>query len=212
MACTAWTRRRTPRCCLKRALRAPGGAVPVENRQRGGGRNLPSLKRRDCSPQISSFRSSLSRTKTWRTLARTDGSDTAERSSAMVMKKSLISDYILIFMKNLNFLIIAFLSAIMSYCLFGFIRENSALEFMLKIDAMLMAVWKMPVVAISLSVVFLLLLSIQSTSNTALFFKLVLKIAVIFCISAIIGFSYTGIVLLILADTMRYIPSSKGKM
>lgn len=115
-------------------------------------------------------------------------------------------------MKNLNFLIIAFLSAIMSYCLFGFIRENSALEFMLKIDVMPMAAWKMPVVAISLSVVFLLLLSIQSTSNTALFFKLVLEIAVSFCISAVIGFSYTGIVLLVLVDTMRYIPSSKGKM
>lgn len=126
-------------------------------------------------------------------------------------KTTRFSDYILALMKNLNFIMIVFISFIMRYCLSGYIRENTALEFMQKISVMPVAAWKIPAVAVGLYIALLLLLYIQNTGSVELFLKLVLEIAVSFCISYVLGFSYTGIILLILADAMRF-PNSKGKV
>ncbi len=128
------------------------------------------------------------------------------------MKKSRLSDYVLVIMKNLNLLTIAYTSVIIAYCLSGYIRENAALELMQKIDTMPIAAWKIPVVAITLYIALLLLLYIQNTNSTALFLKIFLELAVSFAISYVIGFSYTGIILLVLADALRYFPNFKGKV
>lgn len=128
------------------------------------------------------------------------------------MNKDQFSDYILTLMKNLNFLTILYISVIMSYSLSGYIKENSALEFVQKINTMPIAAWKIPVMAVGLYIAFLLLLYIQNVSAEDLFLKIFLELAVTFCITYVLGFSYTGIILLILADTMRYFPNSKGKV
>ena len=128
------------------------------------------------------------------------------------MKRSRLSDYVLVLMKNLNFLTIAYISAIIAYSLSGYIKENSALELMQKIDIMPIAAWKIPVVAIGLYAAFLLLLYIQNQNGTELFFKIFLELAISFAIGYVIGFSYTGIILLIMADAMRYFPDFKRKV
>lgn len=128
------------------------------------------------------------------------------------MNKIHFSDYVLVLMKNLNFITIVFISILMRYCLSGHIQENTALEYMQKIDTMPMAAWKIPVVAVGLYIALLLLLHVQNSGSVALMLKLALELAVSFCISFVLGFSYTGIILLILADAMRYFPNAKGRV
>ena len=127
------------------------------------------------------------------------------------MEESRFSDYILVILKNLNFFTILYISVIMAYCLSGYIWENSALEFLARISVMPIAAWKIPVIAIGLYCSCLLLLYIQNVNNLELFLKVCLELGISFCISYVLGFSYTGVVLLILADAMRYFPKSKWK-
>lgn len=128
------------------------------------------------------------------------------------MDENRSSNYILVIMKNLNFLTVLYISVVMAYCLHGYIQENSALEFVRKISVLPVAAWKIPVIAITLYGICILLLWIENVNGMELFFKICLELGVSFCLSYILGFSYTGIVLLILADVMRYFPKSKWKL
>ena len=127
------------------------------------------------------------------------------------MNESRSSDYILGILKNMNLITVIYISGLMSYCLSGYIRENSALAFMGKINVMPIAAWKIPLISVGLYCCCLLFLYIQNVNNLELFFKVFLELGISFCISYVIGFSYTGIVLLVLADAMRYFPKSKWK-
>lgn len=118
-------------------------------------------------------------------------------------------DYVLVLMKNLNLLIILYISVLIAYSLYGYLHENSALDFVAGIYTPPTAPWKIPVVSVSLYCCCLLLLQIQTRHNAVLLVKIFLELAVGFAIDYVTGFSYTGIVLLILADTMRYFPKSK---
>lgn len=127
------------------------------------------------------------------------------------MDESRTSDYTLVIMKNLNLLIILYIAMIMAHSLSGYIQENSALDFLTKIYRMPIAAWKMPVIVIGLYSSCMLLLYIQSISSMGLLLKVCVELGISFCISYVLGFSYTGIVLLIFADTMRYFPKAKWK-
>lgn len=127
------------------------------------------------------------------------------------MEESRYSNRILAVMKNLNLLTIVYLSVIIAYGLQGFIRENTALDFLTQIYRMPIAPFKIPVLVIGLYVSFLLLMYLQSKSSAKLFLKVCVELCITFCISYLVGFSYTGLVLLILADAMRYFPDSKRK-
>ena len=120
------------------------------------------------------------------------------------MDESRYSSYILIIMKNLNLLTILYIAIIMAYGLSGYIRENSALDFLTNIYQVPIAAWKIPIIAMGLYCSCLLLLYIRNVSNLGLFLKVCLELSISFCVSYVIGFSYTGLVLLILADAMRY--------
>lgn len=127
------------------------------------------------------------------------------------MDESRTSNYILMLMKNLNLITVLYAAVVMSYCLSGYIREQSALHFITKIYMVPIAAWKIPLVSAGLYCSCLLLLRVRAAGNWGLFFKVCLELAVCFCISYVTGFSYTGIVLLILADTLRYFPKSRWK-
>lgn len=121
------------------------------------------------------------------------------------------SNYMLIVMKNLNLLTVLYISVIMARGLSGYIQENSALDYLTRISRMSIAAWKIPIIAVSLYLSCLLLLSIQNVSNGGFFLKVCLELGVSFCAGYVLGFSYTGIALLILADAMRYFPEPKWK-
>ncbi|MCI9645230.1 MAG: sensor histidine kinase [Lachnospiraceae bacterium] len=128
------------------------------------------------------------------------------------MDESRYSGYTLVVMKNLNLVTILYIAFTMYKSLSGYVREDSALAFLSRVYQMPMAGWKVPVVALGLYASLLLLLVIQNESSLGLFLKVCLELGLSFCISYVIGFSYTGTVLLILADAMRYFPKSKGRL
>lgn len=127
------------------------------------------------------------------------------------MDENQSSDYVLVIMKNLNLLIILYISVIMSYSLSGYIQENSALKFLTNLYRIPVEAQKIPIISVGLFCCCLLLLSIQNISNLGLLLKVCLELGISFCISYVLGFGYAGMVLLILADTMRYFPKSKWK-
>lgn len=128
------------------------------------------------------------------------------------MDENRFSDHVLIMMKNLNLIIIIYIAVIMSYSLIGFVQENTALEFLMKIRRMTMEAWKIPIMAIGLFCSCLLLMSIRSVTGGGLLIKVGTEIGIAYTICYFLGFSYTGVVLLILADTMKYFPKSKTKI
>lgn len=117
----------------------------------------------------------------------------------------------LILMGNLNLVIIMYISVFMSYSLSGYIQSDSAHEFLLEIERVPMVAWKIPVTALVLYFSILLLMGMRNVNNTGLVIKVVLEIVICFFISYILGFSYTGILLFVLADTMKWFPKSRWK-
>lgn len=85
------------------------------------------------------------------------------------MDENRYSDYVLVAMKNLNLLTVLYISVMMASGLSGYIRENSALDYLTQISRMPIAAWKIPVIAIGLYLSCLLLLSIQNVSNSGFF-------------------------------------------
>lgn len=127
------------------------------------------------------------------------------------MDENRFSDYVLVIMKNLNLIIILYIAVVMANSLTGYVQENSALEFLAKLPRMAIEAWKLPVMTICLFASCLLLMGIQNVSGLALLFKIGLEIAITYIISYFLGFSYTGMILLVLADTMKYFPKSRWK-
>lgn len=125
------------------------------------------------------------------------------------MNENRMLDYILVIMKNLNLLIILYIAVMMWYCLTGYGQENSALNFLMRIDTAPAVPWKIPVLTVGLFVCCLLLMYIRNTNTVTLVAKVCLEIVLCIYISCLLGFSYTGMVLLVLADTLRYIPKAK---
>lgn len=127
------------------------------------------------------------------------------------MKESHFSDYVLIILKDLNLMILLYLSMIMAYSLSGYVRENSAAEFLSVSNGLPPAAWKIPVLVLSLYACCLLLMRIRQTGYPALVVKVCAETGISFLICYLLGFSYTGLVLLILADTLRDFPDTKRR-
>lgn len=127
------------------------------------------------------------------------------------MDDNRYSDLALVVMKSLNLFIILYIALVMAHSLSGYIEEGSAYDFLGKIYRMPIAAWKIPAVACGLYFACLLLLQIQNTDSLGLLCKVGVELAISFCISYVLGFSYTGMVLLVLADVMRYFPRSKWR-
>ncbi len=120
-------------------------------------------------------------------------------------------NYVLVLMVNLNLIIILYISVFMAYSLSGYIRANSAHGFLLEIDKAPIAAWKIPAISLCLYLVILLLMRMHNISNAGLIVKVALELGISFFGSYILGFAYTGILLFILADTMKWFPKSKWK-
>ncbi|MDO4343912.1 MAG: sensor histidine kinase [Eubacteriales bacterium] len=125
------------------------------------------------------------------------------------MSRKELSDSVLIIMKNLNLVIILYIAAIIAYSLQGYVQEGASLEFLSSINRIPMTAWKLPVMMICLYGSILLLMYINHINGAVLLVKVCMEIAISLFISYILGFSYTGLILLILADTIRHFLKSK---
>ena len=115
-------------------------------------------------------------------------------------------------MKHLNMVIILYLAGVIAYSLNGYIYENSAMDFLIKAKQISVVPWKLPMLAVGLYACLLLLLSIHCKKNISFLGKTVAELGVAFFLSYVMNFSYTGIVLLIIADTMSYFSDMKRRL
>ena len=124
----------------------------------------------------------------------------AEDSTSILQAPGLI----FLEMKLLNLLILLFITIISVHALRGYSMDGSALHFLIGAGSVPILSWKLPVCVAILSVCLLLLLSIPCNNHPELVGKIILEYGIALGICALTGFGYTGIVMLLLADTMRY--------
>ena len=124
----------------------------------------------------------------------------AEDSTSILQAPGLI----LLEMKLLNLLILLYITIISVHALRGYTMDGSALHFLVGAGSVPFFSWKLPVCVGILSICLLLLLSIPCNNHPELVGKIILEYDIVLGICALTGFGYTGIVMLLLADTMRY--------
>ena len=124
----------------------------------------------------------------------------AEDSTSILQAPGLI----LLEMKLLNLLILLYITIVSVHALRGYTMDGSALHFLVGAGSVPIISWKLPVCVAILSVSLLLLLSIPCNNHPELVGKIILEYGIALGICALTGFGYTGIVMLRLADTMRY--------
>ena len=107
-------------------------------------------------------------------------------------------------MKVLNLLILFFITIISLHALRGYTMDGSALHFLIGAGSVPAYSWKLPLCVAALCICLLLLLSIPCNNHPELVVKIVIEYGIILGICTLTGFGYTGIVMLLLADTMRY--------
>ncbi len=104
----------------------------------------------------------------------------------------------------LNFLIILFVTLCTAHALWGYVHEGSALEFLIRAGRVPLMNWILPFSAVLMFASLLLLLSVECNNHPELVCKLVLEFGIAIAISYVTGFGYTGMIVLLLADIMRY--------
>lgn len=119
------------------------------------------------------------------------------------MEENRIPNIIYTWMLNLNLVIILYIAGIMTAGLLGHVHENSALAFMQQIDGVTMTPWKIPVTAVLLYGSLVLFLCVRTENNVLIYAKTTIEIAVSLMIGYLLNFSYSGMLLLILADVIR---------
>lgn len=123
-----------------------------------------------------------------------------------------ISDYVLLFMKNLNLITIVYISLLMYHSMTGYIREGTARELLSELHILPIPMRLVPVLAVGLYSSCLLMMSIRDVSSLGLLLKILLEILLGVSVSSVLGFSSKGIFLLILAENMRFFPRSRLKL
>ena len=107
-------------------------------------------------------------------------------------------------MKVLNLLILFFITILSLHALRGYTMDGSALHFLIGAGSVPAYSWKLPLCVAALCICLLLLLSVPCNNHPELVAKIVIEYGIILGICTLTGFGYTGIVMLLLADTMRY--------
>lgn len=114
-------------------------------------------------------------------------------------------------MLNLNLIIILFIAGVMTAGLYGYAEENTAISFLQQVHSMPMAPWKIPVTVLLLYGSLVLFLCMEAENSFLVYIKSGLEIIVSLFLIYVLNFSYTGILLLILADITRRFPKMKWK-
>ncbi len=103
-----------------------------------------------------------------------------------------------------NFVSILFVTLCTGHALWGYVHEGAAMDFLIHAGAVPPMAWIFPVTGVMLFVGLFLLLSVECNNHPELVGKLILEFVVTIGISYVTGFGYTGMIVLLLADIMRY--------
>ncbi len=127
------------------------------------------------------------------------------------MEEHRIPDMIFKGMLQLNLAIILYIAGLMSASLTGYIHENTALDFLQRVRTITAVPWKISVAALLLYFGLLFLMCIQSENNLVFYSKVLLEILTALLICHLLNYSYTGVLLLVLADVTGKLPKAKWK-
>lgn len=107
-------------------------------------------------------------------------------------------------LQMLNNVILLYVMLISSHALWGYVHEGTALDFLLRAGGVPLISWVIPVAGLMFLGCLEILLSVECNNHPELVCKLILEFLLVIAISYVTGFGYTGIVVLLLADIMRY--------
>lgn len=107
-------------------------------------------------------------------------------------------------LQALNVLIVLLVTILTCHAHWGYVHEGTAMEFLLHSGSVPPIAWVFPVTAMLLCGCLLTLLSVECNNHPELVCKLILEFVVVIGISCVTGFGYTGMIVLLLADIMRY--------
>lgn len=127
------------------------------------------------------------------------------------MDDNRISNTIYTWMLNLNLVIILYIAAIMTTCLLGYVHENTALDFLQQVSNITMEPWKIPMLAVLLYGSLVFFLCTGAESGMMVYIKTGVEIVICLLIGGLLNFSYTGMILLILADVIRRMTKVRWK-
>ena len=104
----------------------------------------------------------------------------------------------------LNLVIVLFVTLISSHALWGYVNEGTALDFLLSAGRIPPQNWVFPVTGMMLFGCLILMLTVECNNHPELVSKLIVEFIITIGINYVTGFGYTGMVVLLLADIMRY--------
>lgn len=109
------------------------------------------------------------------------------------------SERIFRYLLNLNFWIVMVLGGVIAKSIRGYIREQSAHEFLMSVTAVPVTPWKTCVLLVLLFFCLVFLLQIREESNGFFYCRTGLELLIGLLICYLLQFSYSGIFLLVLA-------------
>lgn len=118
---------------------------------------------------------------------------------------------LLILMQNLNLIILVFVTLIIFQAQTGILLEGNALRFLENAQSLPLAPWKTPVIALCLYFGCMALFAVYTSSRAGFWTTFFLELLSVFAISYLIDFSYSGLILLLVAESMDHIPRIKWK-
>ena len=128
------------------------------------------------------------------------------------MRKKRLPDVVLYIMKHLNLMILLYISTLLVYCLNGYIHEKSAQQFLNTAKIIPLEPWKAIIVPVGLYVCLLLLMSIRAERNVELYLKTIVEVVICGFLFTSLNYSYSGFVLLVLANAIRRVSDSKSRI
>lgn len=114
-------------------------------------------------------------------------------------------------MLQLNLVIVLYIAGLMAASLIGYVHEGSAQVFLQKVSIITIVPWKIPVTVLMLYIGLLFLVSVQGENNYIFYSKVVLEIFTALLICYLLNYSYTGVILLVLADVTGKLPKARWK-
>ena len=119
--------------------------------------------------------------------------------------KNKMPEIAMMLMKNLNFIAVIFIAFFMCISTYGIINEGSAKDFLMRLPSVQTEPWKTPVLAPLGSAGLMIVINTEKKSTCAVVCGCITELVLAAWLTYITNFAYTGLILLIFADYMRYI-------
>ena len=132
----------------------------------------------------------------------------AVENKKVITEKSL-PEFAMILMKNMSFMVVLFIAFLMCMSTYGIIGEGSAKDFLSQLPHIQSAPWKTPVLAFLGLCTLMLLINIEKRDTRTVVCCCIAELLLAGWLTYIVNFSYTGLILLIFADYMRYIRTTR---